>query len=218
MEKLVSIGVTHYKDFPADQLRVSIDLSGHFDDRSACTREYNLILTQVRDALTKIGIPADSIKNSDYTVSAHKKLLYVRQDDRYYHAATEIDGYDYSASISVNRDADSEEAKAIWIALCSCDNSVQFKLSYGLKDEEQLKATLLAEAVSEGRRRAEILANAAGAQLAGIHSIGYEYDGDCDYGLACACSPSAADDSAPDFNPEDVGIECRVNMQWVMDA
>lgn len=220
MEKLVNIGVSYGKSFPADRLYVWIELSGHHDERDECTREYNRVLGQVRDALMGIGIPEDEIKNSDFKVSVHTKLLYEKDDGRYYRTATELDGYDYSAKMSVRRDATQEEAKAIWIALCSCEDPVQFRLSYGIKDTEALKTTLLSEAVEEGRRRAEILATAAGAKLKGVHSISYEYDDDGYRSMADACAPSgsSAYDDAPEFNPDDVYVECDVRMQWAMEV
>ena len=224
MEKLINIGVTLGDVFHADLLRVRIDISGQHQERDECTREYNRLLTQVREALVGVGIPAEDIKNSEYRVSAHKKTLYIKEDDRYYRAASELDGYEYSADVSLKRAADPEEAKAIWIALCSCDDGVQFRFSYDIKDEEFVKTTLLSDAIAESKRRAEILADAAGAKVTGIQSISYQYDNNA-YGVAAAYAPSAPSaayggsyNDAPEFNPKDIYVECVVEAQWAMEA
>ena len=217
MEKLINVGVSYGKRFPADLLRVSIELAGHHDEHDECTREYNRMLRQVREALVGIGIPKDEIKNSDFRISVHKKVLYEKEYGEYFQATSKPDGYDYSARVSLVRDASQEETKAIWIALCSCADSVQFRFNYGIKDEEALKTTLLTEAVTEGRRRADILAAAAGARVTGIHSISYEFDGG-DYRTSAAYAQSSPYDEAPEFNPEDVYVECAVDMQWAIEV
>lgn len=217
MEKLINVGVSYGKRFPADLLRVSIELAGHHDEHDECTREYNRMLRQVREALVGIGIPKDEIKNSDFRISVHKKVLYEKEYGEYFQATSRPDGYDYSARVSLVRDASQEETKAIWIALCSCADSVQFRFNYGIKDEEALKTTLLTEAVTEGRRRADILAAAAGARVTGIHSISYEFDGG-DYRTSAAYAQSSPYDEVPEFNPEDVYVECAVDMQWAIEV
>lgn len=216
MEKLVNIGVTQSKSFPATQLRVNISLSNHHAQRDDCTREYNKLLAEVCDALVAIGIPVEEIKNSDFRVSTHWKTLYKKEYGDFYAHENVPDGYDYNAQISVVRDADADEAKAIWKALSGCDEAVHFSFDYALKDEAKLKDSLLADAVKEGRRRAEILAEAAGAKVVGIQSIDYGYEGG--YGVrACFCECKADFDEAPEFNPEDIVVSCDVRMQWAME-
>ena len=216
MEKLVNIGVTQSRSFPANQLRVNVSLSDHRKDRNECTSEYNRLLAEVRDALIGIGIPAEDIKNSDFRVSTHWKTLYKKEDGSFYVHENVPDGYDFNAQISVVRDADAEEAKAIWKALSSCDDAVQFSLNYALKNEADLKSSLMADAVKEGRRRAEILAEASGEKISGIRSIDYGYDGG--FGMrACYCESKVMFDEAPEFNPEDIEVSCDVRMQWAME-
>lgn len=217
MEKLVNIAITLTKSFPADRLRVNISLSGHHDERTDCTREYNRVLAEVRDALTGIGIPDDEIKNGDFRVSTHWKTLYKKDGASFYVHDNVPDGYDYHAQISVVRDADAEEAKAIWRVLSACDDAVHFSLDYGLKDEEELRSTLLADAVREGRRRAEILAEAADAKVVGIQSIDYGYEGGALFRNAYG-ECKAMMDEAPEFNPDDIAVSCNVRMQWSMEA
>lgn len=78
--------------------------------------------------------------------------------------------------------------------------------------------------VSKGERfPADLLrltiAEAAGAKVTGIHGISYEYD-DGGYMIAKGCAPAMGgiDDEAPEFNPDDVYVECEVRMQWSMEV
>jgi uncharacterized protein YggE len=219
--RIVNVGVDMERNFPVDTISVSIDLEGTHDTREECTSEYNRLLGEVLDALAGIGIPKDEVKNSRFHVSAHTEALFAKDEfGDYYHATEKIVGYDYSADMSLTRPmTDSDDIKAIWVALTSCSEPVNFSIDFCLDDMEQAKSSLLAEAVAEGRRRADILAAAAGAHVTGIHTIGYEYARG--YPTGGMAAPMAAAykslESAPDFNPEDVGVRCSVQMQWRME-
>ena len=102
-----------------------------------------------------------------------------------------------------------------------CGGEVEFYISFNLADEDAARSTLLAEAVAEGRKRADVLATAAGASLAGIHTITYEYGRGGGYRYDALCAPSGPSSnpgfSTPDFNPADETIERRVDMQWRLE-
>ncbi len=220
--RLVNVDVELERDFPVDTISVTINLEGTHKTREACTNEYNQLLAEVLGALTGAGIPADEVKNSDYHISAHTEELYVKDEDGdYYQATNKLVGYDYSASMSLTRPfADSDDAKAIWVALASCSDAVHFSVDFTLADREAAKSSLLADAVAEGRRRADILAAAAGARVTGIHSISYGYARSYARGAMMAPAGNAlykAYESAPNFNPEDQSITCAVQMQWRME-
>ncbi|MBQ1839743.1 MAG: SIMPL domain-containing protein [Atopobiaceae bacterium] len=220
--RIINVGVDLRRDFPVDTISVSVDLRGTHDTRAECTSEYNRLLREVLDALVGIGIPADEVKNSDFRISAHTEALYAKDEGSdYYYVTNRLMGYDYSANMSLTRPfANSEDAKAIWVALASCSDPMHFSISFCLADMEEAKSSLLAEAVAEGHRRAGILAEAAGAHVTGIHTISYEYADGYQMGNMLA-PPSAAlyksRESAPDFNPADVSVRCSVQMQWRME-
>lgn len=220
--RIVNVGVDLERDFPVDTISVRIDLRGTHDTREACTNEYNLHLKEVLDALMGMGIPKDEVKNSSFNVSAHTEALYAKDEGgNYYYATNRLMGYDYSAEMSLTRPfTDSEDAKAIWVALAGCSDTVHFSISFCLADMEEAKSSLLAEAVTEGRRRADILAEAAGAHVTGIHTISYEYASGYQTGTMMAPPMGAlykSRESAPDFNPADVSVRCAVQMQWRME-
>jgi len=220
--RIISVGVDLERDFPVDTIDVGISLRGTHDTRAECTSEYNELLTEVLDALAGAGIPKDKVKNSDFHVSAHTEELYKKDEDGdYYYVTDKLKGYDYSANMSLRMPFDdSDTAKAIWIALTSCGDKVHFSVDFCLDDEDKAKSSLLAEAVAEGRRRADILAAAAGARVTGIHAIEYEY-ASRGYVRGNMMAPSGAIykslESAPNFNPADESISCTVTMQWRME-
>lgn len=220
--RLINIGIEIEKDFPIDTIHVAINLEGRKDTKEECTSEYNRLLEAIKDSLEDAGIPRDEIKNGSYRVSTHTERLYVKDEDGdYYVAASELRGYEYSASMTLERPYSDDEAKRIWIALVECGDDVEFYIRFNLADEDAARSTLLAEAVAEGHKRADVLAAAAGASLAGKHTITYEYGRGGGYRYDALCAPSGPSSnpgfSTPDFNPADETIKCRVDMQWRLE-
>ena len=220
--RLINVGVELTREIPVDTISVNIDLQGTHKTRSECTDEYNVLLKEVREALVGIGIPADEIKNDDFRITPHTEELYKKDEDGDYYIVREVArGYEYTAGLSLKLPfADLDDAKAIWAALMSCGEEVTFSIDFCLADEDGAKCALLADAVAEGRRRAEILAAAAGAHITGIHTIDYEYGSSGyrgGYMRTAADFSTAPYGSAPDFNPSDEKIECSVRMQWRME-
>lgn len=102
--RLINIGIEIEKDFPIDTIHVAINLEGRKDTKEECTSEYNRLLEAIKDSLEDAGIPRDEIKNGSYRVSTHTERLYVKDEDGdYYVAASELRGYEYSASMTLER-------------------------------------------------------------------------------------------------------------------
>ncbi|MBQ6395775.1 MAG: SIMPL domain-containing protein [Atopobiaceae bacterium] len=217
--RLLSIGVSLERSFPVDVLNVNVSIHGRRDTENECVEAYNSHLDDVREALSCAGIPTDGIRNSDFNVYAHTEQLFVKDGGGYYVATTELRGYEFNAHVDAECPASTELAKRIWKALVGCGDEVEFSLGFGLKDEDAARSALLEEAVGEGRRRAEILAHSAGAEVTGIHSIEYEYGEGNRFGRnrLFAMAKDSAAGSAPSFNPADATVDCTVRMQWRME-
>lgn len=220
--KLLSIGVTIEEDYPVDVLKATITIKGDRDTKQECAEAYNAHLREVRSELSAMGIPEDDVRNRDFHVRTRVKRLYEKREyDRYYEAATELDGYSFEAHLDVRCEATSEMAKRVWTALVRCGDEVAFCLHFYLKDYDAAKKGMLARAVAEGRERADLLAAAAGARVTGIHSIEYEYlpyDNYHESGMYGDASAPISLSDAPEFNPEDISLSCTVQMQWRMEA
>ena len=232
-KRLISTGASVEGKFPADVLRVKVTISGN---RSTKEEEgavaYNEHLTDVRASLVQAGVPERDIRNSDFSIHGNMKTLYVREDDQgdlpkvgassqqhhdghtYYVAKTVADGYRYHATVELECDSSAKLAKCIWAALIGCGDEVHFNFEFDVRDKESARSSLLADAVAEGRRRAHILASAAGAVVTGIHSIEYDYTRDKDRIAEFLVRSGRSLDAAPDFNPSDVTLTCRIQMQW----
>lgn len=231
-QRLISTGVSVEGNFPVDVLKVKISISGERSTKEECAAAYNEHLTGVRTSLVRAGVPERDIRNSSFFVRSNTKTLYVRDDDKeglpkasastqrqldghtYYVAKTVVEGYRYGATVELECDPSAELPKRIWSALIGCGDEVQFDFKFDVRDKETARSSLLADAVAEGRRRASVLAVAAGAVITGIHSIEHDYTHDRGLQAEFCMRSGRPTDVAPDFNPSDVTLTCRVQMQW----
>ncbi len=231
-QRLISTGVSVEGSFPVDVLKVKVTISGERATKEDCAVAYNEHLTDVRTSLVWAGVPERDIRNSSFFVRGNMKTLYVRDDDQgdlpktgastqkqhdghaYYVAKTVADGYRYGATVELECGPSAELAKRIWAALIGCGDEVQFDFEFDVKDKEAARSSLLADAIAEGRKRASVLAAAAGAAITGIHSIEYDYTHDRDRQAEFLMRSGRPMDVAPDFNPSDVTLTCRIQMQW----
>lgn len=218
-ERLVCIGVELEESFPPDVLNVVVSLGGDHESREECLQEYNETMRRLTEALVGAGIPHSEIKDGGFRLSPHVEDIYEKDDkeDKFYVRKRDIRGYEYDADVFLHTNSDIELARRIWTALATFGDDVFFWLNFGLEDEEAAKETLLERAVEEGKRRAEILARAAGGRIAGVKSIKYEYRSEGSRRHAIRRKTADSTIEAPVFNPPDVGVECEVNMQWIME-
>ena len=106
---------------------------------------------------------------------------------------------------------------SIWKALSSCGDEVTFAVRFTLANKDEIKDGLLADAVAASRKKAEVIAEAAGAKMVGIENAKYNFDSGHDW--MCCEAPGFYDGegAAPEFNPEDVSVSCCVEVTWEIE-
>ncbi|MBT1181198.1 SIMPL domain-containing protein [Bifidobacterium sp. CP2] len=220
MDRTVKIGSSIEDLFDADQLTVTITISGICNTKEECATAYNTNLAAVRSKLRQANVPDSAISTRYFSLSAHTERLYRKKKGNgdYYYAKTEVQGYSYSGKV-IAKTSDIELSTPIWLALSDCGDSVTFDMDFDLADENAARESLLARAVKSGEAKARILAKASGAELGPISSIEYDFEnrrrGYYD-GALYAPDFLGDDDQAPEFTPEPISISCKVNCIWTL--
>ena len=225
-ERVIVIEASVEKDYDPDMFRLQVDFEGERDDRAACVDSYNTDFAKVKAALVDAGIPADEIRNSSFSVSVHYDWLYEKTDrgyEQYRRTERIVDGYEYKGECSVERKVDFGLLADIWNALQELDGDFTFDISYRLEKPDECEKQLLRAAVAEARDRAETLADAAGSKLGKVGAIHYRFNhASSNYADGAVCEPcvsycEAAEPSAPEFNPETIGVYCNVTVAWSLE-
>ncbi|NHM15610.1 DUF541 domain-containing protein [Eggerthellaceae bacterium zg-887] len=219
MPRFVQIGAVVHKEFGPDTMVVDIRIEGGDHDREACIASYNARFSALRNALLATGLEASEIQSDRLDIAACQASKTKRE--RGFHRGGAAEGYEYRSSIAVEVPVSKRTLERLWKAVVDTDKGADFCIRFKLKDEDAAKAELLCEAVTEGRKRAEALASAAGERLGRVLSISHDFtdeeewfgsslDMDNEDDEASKASPSAA----PEFNPATIEVECSVSVEW----
>ena len=134
-------------------------------------------------------------------------------------------GYRYRHTLKATFPNDPAVLGRLLGRLCVSDVSPEFGVSYTVKDPEAVRASLLKAAVEDAKKKAAVLAEAAGVRLKFIRCISYGKN-EPDFTLrpvrlakamgAFDASNEAALD--PGVSPEDLTLTDEVTLLWEIDS
>jgi hypothetical protein len=139
------------------------------------------LTAQIVAALTALGISEDDISTSSYNVypvydykQAAEACIMIYPPPPECQPNQEISGYRASSSLSVTLDASGpiEAGEVIDTAIEAGANSIQGAYFFVSQErQEQVRDSMIPEALENARHRADVAANAAGMNVSGIKSI-----------------------------------------------
>lgn len=226
-ESVVSIDGKASRSITPDQVELSITFEDWLNTKEECIEQYNKDIETVFSTLESCGIDRKTIKQSGFKVYPRKETAYKKygdDNDDYYKAFEFIEGYKYMGSSLVMFPAEEDIFGTVWLAMLKADGKFTYNFEYGVKDEAAVEAELLKVAFEEARTRANILAHTAGVELGLIKSISHSFrNAFSSYGGADICMSvfdfeMASKSLVPDFNPEDIEVECSVSAAWYLEA
>lgn len=131
-----------------------------------------------------------------------------------------FEGYSFRHVLKIEFDSDNKRLGKILYALSHSPVCPEFKISYTVKNPESAKNELLANAVSDAKEKAEVLAKAAGVPLKEIQGIDYSW-GEIQFETrpvemmkemnTCSCENETFD---MDIEPDDIDAEDTVTVVW----
>ena len=186
----------------------------------------------------------DAIKESAdrkaHLLEALKGLGFVKEDIKtlYFNVDTEYEGfqakdkswkrrfvgYKYTHRMKLEFASDNDRLGRVLGALANSREQSEFSILYTVSDPEEAKNKVLAKAVSDSRKKAEVLSEAAGVELGKILSVDYSwgeldiysrpmgvdmlesYQDDADY--------EDTRDMDIDIEPDDIDITDTVTVLW----
>ncbi len=214
-ERIIRVTGTGLLKLRPDLCRITLNLGGTEADYSAALERASGDSAALGEAVTALGFRREDLKTLDFAVDAE----YESVQDEHGRWKQEFKGYRFRQSLKLEFPVDNVLLGRTLAALAAAPVDPEFHLSYGLLDPETAKASLIEAAVKDARRKAEILAGAAGVKLGALLRM--------DYSLAeprletapmakamLARSNGAADSFAMDIHPEDIRAEDTVTLVW----
>ncbi len=203
MDRVITVSATGYAYAQPDQARLSSGVTAEAETAQAALAANTEKMKAVVAGLKESGIDAKDIQTSNFNVSPR----YTSPKDG---AAPVIDGYSVSNQVEVLV-RDLKALGGLLDKLVSLGANQINGLSFVVSKAETLKDDARKEAVANARRRAELLATAAGAEVGDVVQISEET------GYGGPRPMMAARAEKADFAPVEAGtetLEARVTVTW----
>ncbi len=197
---------------------ITMDLAGVFPDYSEAMERSAEDTENLKKALAPLGFDPKDIKTSKFDFGAKFDSHY---DNGKY--IKEFLGYKYIHKLKIEFDSDNRRLGEILSVLAGCGAKPEFEISYTIKDKESAKNEMLAKAVVDARRKAEMLTNAAGVRLKDIQSIDYSW-GEIDFSVKTGFFDSIrtsedeeSDCMSLDIEPDNISLSDTVTVIWEIE-
>jgi len=146
-----------------DRARVQIGIETQAKTAAAAAAENNRKQTAILTAIRALGVSSSAITTLNYSVAPEQ-----RYDDKL--KRTVLDGYRVSNIVQVETEKLEQAGPVIDAGLSNGANRVA-GLEFYVKDVAKARDAALAQAVESARRQADIVAKAAGGQIAELLEI-----------------------------------------------
>lgn len=153
-----------------DMTRITITLEGIYKDYSETLKHSGNDTDTLKETIAEAGFMATDLKTLSFSVDTEYEGY---KDNGVY--KNRFVGYKYRHIMKLEFDSDNKRLGKILYALANCKIEPEFRLSYTVKDTESPKNELLEKAVTDAKRKAEVLTEAAGVKLKEIQSIDYSW-------------------------------------------
>ena len=216
MERVIKVTGTGNIRIKPDQTIIDLNFSNvrptYEETLEAAANDVNII----KNALVEVGINKDVLKTTNFDVDTHYHS--VKQEDGTYKSV--FDGYVYHQSLVFTFDVDNKLLGKVLNKIGSLSVNPEFMIRYGVKDKEDAKNKLLASAVEDAKKKAEIISKAAGVKLGEILSINYSWlnveFNTRPYGLysdkLMCCRAKDKNDFSIDIEPDDIERSDNVSL------
>jgi uncharacterized protein YggE len=204
----LSVSGTQVLEVAPDEAVILLDVSTRGKDAASVSAENKVLVNKVMAALKDQGVAASDIETTG--LSLHRWFEWNNKD-----MTNEDKGYEQVNSIRITTSNLDKVGSILDAAIAAGANSVQ-DVQFKLKDatEEQYKEQAMQQATAIAKKKASVLAKAAGTELGKVTSIsesgGYQpwyYNAKMDFAAADA-------GSATQISPQKVSLSMTVNLNY----
>ena len=217
-ERRIRVTGTGLLRLKPDLCRVNLTLRGLEPAYSDALNRASRDSAALVEAIAALGFTREDLKTLDFSVDAE----YESVQDNKGHWRQEFKGYRFTQALKLEFPVDNVLLGRTLAALAAAPVDPEFQLSYALRDPEGAKSALLEAAVEDARRKAGILAAAAGVKLGALLQVDYsmaEPPLETPRMAKAMLARNSADESIRmDFQPDDIRAQDTVTLVWAIEA
>lgn len=185
---------------------------------------YDMALEQsaaMTEELKKLFVGFGFQKDDLKTLAFHVSAEYESYQDRDKSWKKRFEGYKYIHRMKVEFPADNKRLGQILYALGHAAVRPEIQIEYSVAEPEKCKNELLADAVADSMKKADVLTKAAGVTLGDIVNIDYSW-AELEFVshpmnsmmLEECCMKRCEDSYDIDINPDDIDVTDSVTVVW----
>lgn len=204
-----------------DMTRITMMVEGLYREYADTLRHSSEDIEKLKDVLAPFGFERKDLKTLNFSVDPEFEMY--KEKEIY---KQRFIGYKYRHIVKIEFDSENDRLGRILYALATCPVKPEFHLSYTVKDPEAVKNALLGKAVTDAKKKAAVLTQAAGISLKDIQTIDYSW-GEVNFEfrpmnrnlILEACAPKAENTGSYDMNiePEDFSVSDTVTVVWEIE-
>lgn len=202
-----------------DAIRLSIEIHGIEEEYSQAVEQSARLTEELRREIVQLGFNGRDLRTVSFDVSRKTESYKDRQDNY----KTRFIGYEFMHQMKLEFPSDNKLLGKLLYTLGHSDAEPVFSIDYFVSDPEAAKDELLARAMKDATRKAQIMADASGVKLGKIIHIDYSW-GEIrfDYqpvdSMRCIESSYVADSMYPmDMEPDDIDASDSVTITWEIE-
>lgn len=218
MERTIKINGQSRLYVKPDKIRISVNVETLSKEYSEAMAYAGTSQREMTDIVARAGLAASECKTlswgitAEYTYRANERNEQVR----------EFAGYRYRHSFVIELDMDHSVVGRILSEISESTLTPELSLKYFVSDPEEFKDKLLARTVEDSRKKAEVIARAAGVRLKQPVSIVYTSRGGemprgADNQIAVPRAFAAKAFDMPDITPSDIELAESVTVEWEIE-
>ncbi len=190
---------------------ISLGFSNTFTSYEATLEASAKEVSMVKDMLTDLGFDREGLKTTSFRIEPE----YESYKDSKGNYRSEFKGYSYSQRLRFTFPTSNETLGRVLYTVAHSGIDPRVNISFTNSDPEGAKLKLIAEAVKDSRRKAEIIADAAGVVLGEIENIDYSWSTMVFESRPIdECYLEAAAMYSVDIEPEDIEKEDDITIVW----
>ncbi len=211
-ERTIKVNGQKRISIPPDIIRINMALITVRPTYEEAISAANIALNDLRECLNTVGFSKDEIKTTDFRVNT--KYDNVKDENGNYKRV--FVGYEVENRLRIEFEQNPVKLARVLNAIATCKANPEFFITYGIKNDSEIKNMLLIGAINDAKEKAEIMAAAAGVRLGKILNIEYGQSSvEAFNGL-----PVLAKASGPylDLEPENLQGEANVTVVWRIEG
>lgn len=219
MERTIKVNGQSKLCVKPDKIRISVDVETLSKEYSEAMGYAGTAQREMADIVVRAGLAASECKTLSWGITAEYTYRTNGRDEQ----VREFVGYRYRHSFVIEFGLDHDMVGRILSEISESSLTPELRLGYFVSDPEKYKDKLLAQTVEDSRKKAEVIAQAAGVKLKQPVSIVYtSRGGEMPRGagnqIAVPRALAAKAFDMPDITPSDIELTEAVTVEWELEG